>query len=243
MKKLKKIIYIILGVFVLSLFVLLFISWTKTNDNDASIYKYNRTWTYSVAITNEIGDVVDSFSMSMNTKKPSILERILGNIVLGYSYQRGETNSEGKRVGITDNNNHIYIPTPTDSPLGYTNVPPKPSFNKTKLTKNSWSKEQSDGSSKAMNVPSYTDKRQNREINIDGKNIEYSWEISDTTTLNYHGKELFCYIQDGKNTNHINELGQFRSRYFFNEQYGIIKWIYDTPWNETTTITLQETNF
>jgi len=243
MKKAKKIVYIVLGTLVLILLIALFASWIKTNDKDATIYKYGRVWNYGVVITNDSGIIVDTFSIKMNTSKPTILERIVGKIVLRYDYSRAGNITQGKRIGITDNDNSIYVPAPDEFSLGYTNIVPNPSFSKQELNKESWKKEKNSGYSKAMNKPSYFDKKQNKKISIDGKKIEYTIETSDTTTLTHRGQDLFCYIQEVKNTNLIEELGQFNGRYYFNEQYGMIKWIYGTPWNETVTITLNETNF
>jgi len=220
--------------------------WYSNRKNDyknAVLYKVGRNWIYDVVIQDSTNQIIDTFTLSMNAVKPDgFIDRFNGPIRMNYTYNRGATVFENGYFAVRDNGEHITLGSPKIHPFNFTQLLPSPSTY-IKINKNDWKQVSSEGYYVPATQDSYFDGRQQRDVNLAGKKIEYRTFISDTTKFLYQNKELFCYIFEAKNTNHHEDLGQFRGLYFFNEKYGIVKWIYDTPWNETTTITLKSTNF
>lgn len=87
------------------------------------------------------------------------------------------------------------------------------------------------------------DKGKNETVNLAGKVIKQHLWVEDTTTIKYQNEALFCYVLKGENLNYIEELGEFKCTYFYNEKYGFVKWIYHPPWGDEVLISLRSTNF
>ena len=45
-------------------------------------------------------------------------------------------------------------------------------------------------------------------------------------------KNLDCYLMEGENTNYKQELGHCKIKAWFTEEYGFVKWLYETPEDE-----------
>lgn len=66
-----------------------------------------------------------------------------------------------------------------------------------------------------------------REIN--GKTIKQAKRSLGIDTLLYKGKLINCYVFEAENLNYITEIGKYSVRYWFNEKYGFVKYLYTKP--------------
>jgi len=235
---------IILSVIIICGCLILWFYSSKKNDYKlATLYKLGRNWQYRATVHDSLGNSIDTFTLLMNSDKPkSIVDRINGSILINYTYKRGATQFEQEKSSATDNQEYISVNTPEYYTLDFTQILPSLSVSK-KVNKHSWREESSDGFFIPSSSASYFDKIKKKNVSIAGKKIERYSNIADTTTIDVLGKQLFCYVLEVKNKNLLDDIGQFRGRYLFNEQYGIVKWIFYTPWNETTTLDLKSVNF
>lgn len=62
-----------------------------------------------------------------------------------------------------------------------------------------------------------------------GKTIEYRYEQSGEDTIFMEGEQLLCYTVVGENTNHHDDIGHYQVKYWFNPEYGFVRWIYTLP--------------
>ena len=72
-----------------------------------------------------------------------------------------------------------------------------------------------------------------------GKTISYKSEQKGSETINHNGKEIECYTIKGENTSHIEELGQYKVKYYFHSTLGFVRWEYTLPNNEKIIVQLK----
>jgi hypothetical protein len=78
---------------------------------------------------------------------------------------------------------------------------------------------------------------------LDGKNIASKYETTGTASFKFNDKYLKCYTVEGENTNYLNELGKFTSKFYFNEKYGLVRMEYTTPWKDSIVANLKKVSF
>lgn len=223
--------------------LLLFFFGCGNAEKYASIYKAGRIWNYDVSITDSSGNIVDTFSLIKTSRASTSTEKMMGApMMVCYEYKSGDSLLNKESTGVTDNEEtSIYLHPPREYVLELTEITPFPRAHK-EMKPNSWDWYQVK-SELHIQKASYFDKGKNETINLAGKTIEQHLWAEDTTTITYRNEAIFCYILKGKNLNHIEELGEFKCTYFFNEKYGFVKWIYHPPWGDEVVISLRSTNF
>jgi len=221
--------------------LLLFFLGCSNAEKLASIYKYGRIWNYDVSITDSLGNVVDTFSLVMTARKSSAMEKMIRPITVCYEYKMGDSLIEKECTGVVDNERSISLHPPREYVLEFTEVLPFPGASKA-MKSNTFISYNSE-SDLHIQKATYFDKGKNETVNLAGKMIKQHLWVEDTTTIKYQNEALFCYVLKGENLNYIEELGEFKCTYFYNEKYGFVKWIYHPPWGDEVVISLRSTNF
>jgi hypothetical protein len=199
-------------------------------DND-TIYKPGRLWNYKVSIADSSGIVIDTFLLNMSTRKSSVAEKIIRPITVCYEYIERDSLVNRECTGVRDDKNSVSLHPPREHKLEFTEVLPFPSASK-QFKSNSWEWYKAEVDINIQKA-SYFDKSINKSVDLAGMKIKQELWITDTLTLSYKDNNYLCYIIEGKNTSHTSELGEFKCKYFFNNELGFIKLIYVTPWEET----------
>lgn len=210
-------------------------------EESASIYKPDRIWNYSVSITDHLGNISDTFTLVKTSKTSAFFERIIRPIAVEYEYKSADSLLIKERTGVVDNEKSISLHPPREHVLEFTEVAPFPGATK-KMKSNTFISYSSE-SDLHIQKATYFDKGRNETVDLAGKVIKQHLWVADTTTIKYQNETLFCYVLNGKNLNYIEELGEFKCTYFYNEKYGFVKWIYYPPWGDEVVIFLRDTNF
>ena len=67
--------------------------------------------------------------------------------------------------------------------------------------------------------------------------------MNETEEFDYNGNRLLCYKIEGWNVSHVEEFGQYKVTYFYNENYGFVRFLYEKPNGSIVDIKLKQTNF
>jgi hypothetical protein len=158
----------------------------------------------------------------MSTLKNSFF----GSAALRYDYEKcGNNPAYYEITSYIDNENYIELHPPRMGLLSFTAVLPYPNYH------------YPEGCVVSINGETYFEKTTFEPAK--GKTISYKSEQKGSETLLYNGKEIECYTIKGENTNHIEELGQYRVKYFFNTTLGFVRWEYFLPNNEKIILQLK----
>ena len=187
-----------------------------------SVYKPENTYSYQVIHINDKGDTVNNCSLQMSTLKNSFF----GEAGLRYDYEKcGNQPAYYEITSYIDNENYVELHPPRMGMLSFTAVLPYPNYH------------YPEGCVVSINGETYFEKTTFKPAR--NKTISYKSEQKGSETLLYNGKEIECYTIKGENTNHIEELGQYRVKYFFNTTLGFVRWEYSLPSNEKIILELQ----
>jgi hypothetical protein len=158
----------------------------------------------------------------MSTLKNSVF----GGTGLRYDYEKcGNQPAYYEITSYIDNENYIELHPPRMGLLSFTAVLPYPNYH------------YPEGCVVSINGETYFEKTTFAPAK--GKTISYKSEQEGSETINHNGKEIKCYTITGENTNHIEELGQYRVKYFFNTTLGFVRWEYFLPNNEKIILQLK----
>jgi hypothetical protein len=205
--------------------------------NEASVYKPGRVWEFDVTIQDSSGIAVDSFQLNMKTRNSDIAEKAIRQITVEYEYLKNGKTFETETTGIEDNTERIHIHPPRDSYFDISEVVHFPFITKPIGSGFKASTEI------VIQKASFMNRRTNEKIDLAGKKIKQEIALTDSTAFSFKKKELKCYVVEGKNLNYLNELGQFTGKFYFNENYGFVKFIYTTPWKSKIEASLKSVNF
>lgn len=187
-----------------------------------SVYKPETSYSYQVIHINDKGDTLSNCSLQMSTLKNSFF----GEAGLRYDYEKcGNNPAYYEITSYIDNENYIELHPPRMGLLSFTAVLPYPNYHYPK------------GCVVSINGETYFEKTTFAPAK--GKTISYKSEQKGSETLLYNGKEIECYTIKGENTNHIEELGQYRVKYFFNTTLGFVRWEYTLPNKEQVILELK----
>ncbi len=203
----------------------------------ASIYKPGRVWEFDVTVQDSSGIVVDSFQLNMKTRNSNVAEKAIRQITVEYEYLKNGKTFDTETTGIEDNTERIHIHPPRDSYFDVSEVVHFPFITKPIGLGFKSSTEI------VIQKASYTNRKTNEKIDLAGKRIKQEIALIDSTAISFKKKELKCYVVEGKNLNHLKELGQFTGKFYFNEKYGFVKFIYTTPWKSTITANLKSVKY
>mgnify|MGYP003473678259 FL=1 len=187
-----------------------------------SVYKPENTYSYQVIHINDKGDTLSNCSLQMSTLKNSFF----GKAGLRYDYEKcGNNPAYYEITSYIDNEDCVELHPPRMGMLSFTAVLPYPNYH------------YPEGCVVSINGETYFEKTTFAPAK--GKTISYKSEQEGSETLLYNGKEIECYTIKGENTSHIEELGQYRVKYFFNTTLGFVRWEYFLPNNEKIILQLK----
>ena len=187
-----------------------------------SVYKPETSYSYQVIHINDKGDTLSNCSLQMSTLKNSFF----GEAGLRYDYEKcGNNPAYYEITSYIDNENYIELHPPRMGMLSFTAVLPYPNYH------------YPEGCVVSINGETYFEKTTFKPAR--NKTIFYKSEQKDSETINHNGKEIECYTITGENTNHIEELGQYKVKYFFNTTLGFVRWEYFLPNNEKIILQLK----
>lgn len=187
-----------------------------------NVYKPETSYSYQVIHINDKSDTVNNCSLQMSTLKNSVF----GGTGLRYDYEKcGNQPAYYEITSYIDNENYIELHPPRMGLLSFTAVLPYPNYH------------YPEGCVVSINGETYFEKT--TFALAKGKTISYKSEQKGSETINHNGKEIKCYTITGENTNHIEELGQYRVKYFFNTTLGFVRWEYTLPNNEKIILQLK----
>ena len=187
-----------------------------------SVYKPENTYSYQVIHINDKGDTINNCHLQMSTLKTSFF----GEAGLRYDYEKcGNNPAYYEITSYIDNENYVELHPPRMGMLSFTAILPFPNYH------------YPEGCVVSINGETYFEKTTFKPAR--NKTISYKSEQKGSETLLYNGKEIECYTIKGENTNHIEELGQYRVKYFFNTTLGFVRWEYTLPNNEKIILQLK----
>ena len=186
-----------------------------------SVYKPENTYSYQVIHINDKGDTINNCHLQMSTLKTSFF----GEAGLRYDYEKCGNHAYYEITSYIDNENYVELHPPRMGMLSFTAVLPYPNYH------------YPEGCVVSINGETYFEKTTFAPAK--GKTISYKSEQEGSETLLYNGKEIECYTITGENTSHIEELGQYKVKYYFNTTLGFVRWEYTLPNNEKIILELQ----
>mgnify|MGYP003530086358 FL=1 len=158
----------------------------------------------------------------MSTLKNSVF----GGTGLRYDYEKcGNQPAYYEITSYIDNENYIELHPPRMGLLSFTAVLPFPNYH------------YPEGCVVSINGETYFEKTTFAPAK--GKTISYKSEQKGEEIILCKGKEIECYTITGENTNHIEELGQYKVKYYFLSTLGFVRWEYFLPNNEKIILELQ----
>ena len=187
-----------------------------------SVYKTESKYCYQVIHINDNGDTINNCHLQMSTLKNSVF----GGTGLRYDYEKcGNNPAYYEITSYIDNENYVELHPPRMGMLSFTAVLPYPNYH------------YPEGCVVSINGETYFEKTTFAPAK--GKTISYKSEQEGSETLLYNGKEIECYTITGENTNHIEELGQYKVKYYFHPTLGFVRWEYTLPNNEKIILQLK----
>ncbi|MGB4145028.1 MAG: hypothetical protein WBI87_05395 [Bacteroidales bacterium] len=199
--------------------------------SDNKILKVGREWTYSAVDYDKLGNVNDSLTLILKVDS-SGKKNFFNQTRIIWDYKRNGKVIESEISLANDENNYINIHPPRKLFLSFTEILPFPaSGNPGYLNYESTIE---------MHVLKYKDYKDGI---LEGKTITQYLHAVDTTIYNFADKNYRCWILEGENTNYIEELGQFKCKYLFNEELGFVNMTYYKPDSSFVVIELKSINF
>lgn len=187
-----------------------------------SVYKPENKYSYQVIQINDKGDTLSNCSLQMSTLKNSFF----GSAGLRYDYEKcGNQPAYYEITSYIDNENYVELHPPRMGMLSFTAVLPYPNYR------------YPEGCVVSINGETYFEKTTFKPAR--NKTISYKSEQKGSETINHNGKEIECYTITGENTNHIEELGQYKVKYYFHPTLGFVRWEYSLPSNEKIILQLK----
>ncbi len=187
-----------------------------------SVYKPETSYSYQVIQINEKGDTLSNCSLQMSTLKNSFF----GEAGLRYDYEKcGNNPAYYEITSYIDNENYVELHPPRMGMLSFTAVLPYPNYH------------YPEGCVVSINGETYFEKTTFAPAK--GKTISYKSEQEGEEIILCKGKEIKCYLVNGENTSHIEELGQYKVKYYFNPDLGFVKWEYTLPNKEQVILELK----
>lgn len=187
-----------------------------------NVYKPETSYSYQLIHINDEGDTINNCHLQMSMLKTSFF----GEAGLRYDYEKcGNQPAYYEITSYIDNENYIELHPPRMGMLSFTAILPFPNYH------------YPEGCVVSINGEIYFEKTTFAPAK--GKTISYKSEQKGSETINHNGKEIKCYTITGENTNHIEELGQYRVKYFFNTTLGFVRWEYTLPNNEKIILQLK----
>lgn len=199
---------------------------TTTDKN--SIYQQEREWIFNVYFYNKVKKLMDTTEVKMSTKRFNWFSFPSRQRDLVFEY----AGTKVRKSGLIEDEKRISLPFSDRGIFTFTKIIPGPSIDLPPYLITETSME----SKIVKSVPS------NKEL--DGQIIsQKSRQMNETEEFEYNKEQLLCYKIEGWNTSHIEEFGQYKVTYWFNEKYGFTRLLYEKPDSSIVDIQLVRTNF
>ncbi len=200
--------------------------------SDNKIFKVGREWTYSVVDYNKTSDVNDSLTLVLKIDDCWWYENLVGQTRINWIYKKGDKVIKSEWTGVVDGEKIVEIHPPRELFLNFTEILPFPaSGNPGYLLYESTIN---------LVITKYQDYKDGI---LEGKTITQHLKAVDTTIYNFKNKNIRVWLLEGENTNYIEELGQFKCKYLFNEELGFVNLTYYKPDSSLVEIRLVSINF
>lgn len=202
----------------------------KSETDDNKIYKDDREWIFDVAFKDAGGIVTDTCSLKLQVGEVSLASLLAEQKGVTFEYHNcAGSESYKETTGVLENEEQVFLHSPRDGAFAFTEVVPFPTI--------AYPLESKTSSEIELHVAKVPFKPAENKI------IKQILERTTTDTITYKGTKLTCYLIEGKNTNYIEEIGQYSGIYWFNEKYGFVRLLYKKPDGSTVDLVLAETNF
>jgi len=197
----------------------LFMSFSSCNsqtDNRYDIYNKGKKWEYNCKFYSSNQQVTDSFIMTMEVKS-NFAAFISQQIPIVYEYpdENGEMIKDG--TGVVVDESYISIHQPRIGKLTFASILPMPSIHLPLESENV--------------VESYTETKITKSPfkELEGKTVKYKITSIGTDSLSFKDDMIKCYIYEAKQLNMIEEVGEYSMHYWFNEDYGFVRYLFFKP--------------
>ena len=213
--------------------LLLFVQSCKS-PSDNKLFKLDKKWTYQVTDIDKNGNMNDSLTLNLTVINKWWYENIVSQTMIEYDYVKNGKVVKETTTGVTDRIEDFTteIHPPRHLLLSFTEILPFPTCGNPgymKFERNS-----------KLDVQKYT---QYKDGILEGKIIEQYIKATDTTLYSFNNNQYRVWITEGENTNYIEELGQFKCRYLFNEELGFVNMQYYKPDGSIVELKLKSINF
>ncbi|MDL2262489.1 hypothetical protein LJC11_03185 [Bacteroidales bacterium OttesenSCG-928-I21] len=186
------------------------------------IYQSDREWIFDACFYNEIKELTNIIEVKMKTE--------LSNDTL--AFVNYEYNGIKQGSSFVENQERVSFVSPKLDVFAFTPILPYPavSFPPSKKSKSTITSE---------NIGEYANKEE-----LDGLTfLQKMQQQNETENFEYNGTQLLCYKIEGWNTSHVEEFGQYKVTYFFNERFGFVRFLYEKPDGSIVDMRLKQTNF
>ena len=176
------------------------------------VYQFGETYTFGVLFINEKGDTIDNCEIKMKPSKTSPW----GLYGLRYDYGSCLGNpAYYEETSYSDNEKGIELHPPRMGALTFTGILPYPSY--------------AYPIGCSVSASGQIDIQQSTFTQATGKTIQYKYEQQGIDTIQFRGNAIECYIVQGENTSHHQDLGHYLVTYWFHPKYGFVQWEYILP--------------
>jgi len=190
--------------------------------HEGNIYSKGKNWKYKCEFYGVDGKINDSFDVNMRVKS-NIIAWITQQIPIVYEYPYNSENLI-ESTGVIENNEGISIHQPRLGKFNFTSILPMPSVAYPLEHK---SESQIETTVTKSSFPG-----------LNGKIVKQIRRNTGTGAIFYKEDSLKCFVYESENINLINEFGKYHVVYWFNKEYGFVKYLYTKPNGEVISLTL-----
>ena len=201
-----------------------------TLEEGNSIYTDGRQWTYNVTFSDSSGTVLSSCTLQLSAGASSVSSVLAGQKGITYNYSNCDSaQSFEETTGVDESAEGIFLHPPRLGAFAFTEVVPFPRI--------TYPAELITSSEVELTV------RKSAFKPAENKTFQHIIERTVTDTIVYKDTRIPCYVIEGRNTNYIKEIGQYKCKYWFSPKYGFVRLLYYKPDSSTVDLVLADTNF
>lgn len=192
------------------------------SSNKPIVYQFGETYTFGVLFIDAKGDTIDNCEIKMKPGKASPW----GQYGLRYDYDSCiEYPAYEENTSYSDNESGIELHPPRMGALAFTGILPYPTY--------------SYPVGCIVSASGEIDIKQSTFTQSSGKTIQYKYEQQGIDTIQFRGNAIGCYMVQGENTSHHQDIGHYHVTYWFHPQYGFLRWEYILPKGNIVEISLK----
>ncbi|MEE1897026.1 hypothetical protein V1389_01675 [Flavobacterium rakeshii] len=201
-----------------------------TPDEGNAIYSDGKEWTYNVTFSDSSGTALSNCTLKLSVGSSSVASVFTGQKGITYNYTNCDSNqSFEETTGVDESTEGIFLHPPRLGAFAFTEVVPFPRIN--------YPPELITSSEVELTV------RKSAFKPAENKTFQHTIERTVTDTLTFKNSKVVCYVVEGRNTNYIKEIGQYKGKYWFSPKYGFVQLLYYKPDGSTVDLLLADTNF